>query len=232
MATSPRLLPDLDDELAFALGQIEELLLTLRSWEEDPDDPAQLPAPLADGVALDALRQLWDAIVPTQSRHHRPAVPGRLLGPDGRYEHRPLRLVLVDDTDLQTLGAAGQALGHALATAPGGELAEAVAAGAEAADPTYGPAPTPVALVELMARVHGVLDLADTTDTALLRDRLRSFTGGRCVIGSHIGGQLAVGVIAGATARLCRKPAGPPAGRGARSLLTGHRGRHRRVPAI
>jgi hypothetical protein len=123
----------------------------------------------------------WDAIVPTQSRHDHPAVggrvQGRLLGPDGRYEHRPLRLVDVDDADLQILAATAQALGQALATAPHGELAEALAAGAEAAAPTYGPAPTPVGLVELIARVHGVLDLADTDDTDVLRSRLTAAAG-------------------------------------------------------
>lgn len=171
--TGVRLVPDLDDELVGTLGQVEELLLTLSAWEDDPDDPAVLPAPLAGRVALEALHRVQDAIAPTQTRQGRPApAGGRLLGPDGRYEHRPLRLVALDPADLETLAAAAAALGRELATRPHSELAEAIAAGAEAAAPTYGPAPAPVQLVEALARAHGLLDLVDTDDTALLRARL------------------------------------------------------------
>ncbi len=166
MATSPRLIPDLDDELCHALGQIEELLLTLSVWEDDPDGLAELPDPLAGRVALDALNRVQDAIGPTQTRTARPAPDGgRLLGPDGRYEHRPLRLVAIDPGDLRILGEAAAQLGRALATNPHGELVEAMAAGAEAAAPTFGPTPEPVELVEALARGLGVLDLA-ATDTA------------------------------------------------------------------
>lgn len=166
MATTHRLIPDLDDELCHALSQIEELLLTLSVWEEDPDGPAELPAPLAGRVALDALNRVQTAIGPTQTRTGRPAPDGcRLLGPDGRYEHRPLRLVAIDPGDLRVLGGAAAQLGRALATNPHGELAEAMAAGAEAAASTFGPTPQPVELVEALARALGVLDL-DATDSA------------------------------------------------------------------
>ena len=84
----------------------------------------------------------------------------------------PLRLVEVDEQDLAVLAAAAAVLGRELATRPHGELAEAMDAGADAARGDYGPAPTPVQLVETLARVHGLLDLASTADTELLTARI------------------------------------------------------------
>lgn len=168
-----RLIPDLDDELCDALSRVEELLLTLAVWEADPDDPPQLPAPLAGRVALEALNRVQDAVAPTQSRHQKPApAGGRLLGPDGRYEHRPLRLATLDLADLAVLAASAAKLGRELAINPHGEIAEAMAAGAEAAASVTADAhaPRPVELVEALSRAHGVLDLADTDDTTTLAE--------------------------------------------------------------
>jgi len=102
-----RLVPDLDDEMVFVLAQVEEVLLTLSAWESDPDAPAELPAPLAGRRALEALNRVQALIAPTQTRIDRnggeilvTVGPDRLLGPDGRYEHRPLRLVALDQADL------------------------------------------------------------------------------------------------------------------------------------
>jgi hypothetical protein len=171
MSTQPRVLvPDLDDELVHALHQLEELLLTLAAWESDPDEPARLPEPLAGEVALAAVRAVWAGVRPTQSVGDHPAYPGRLLGPDGRYEHRPLRLALLDPADVAVLSRAGQVLGLALATQPHGELAEAMAAGAEAAALSYGSVPTPGELVETIARVAGVLTPPDTGDARVLAE--------------------------------------------------------------
>jgi hypothetical protein len=161
-------IPDLDDEVCHDLGQDEELLLTLAGWEEDRAEPAVLPAPVAGRVALDALGRVQDVIGPTPTRAGRPAPAGRLLGPDGRYEHRPLRLVALDPRDLDVLTAADAALGLELALNPHGELGEAMAAGAEAAADPYGPPPQPVDLVQALARVLGLLDLAQTEDTSRL----------------------------------------------------------------
>jgi hypothetical protein len=168
-----RLIPDLDDELSHALYQVEELLLTLAVWEEDAADPVTLPAPLAHRATLDALNRVQAVINPTQSRTDRPTPGGRIVGPDGHYEHRPLRLVRLDPTDVDVLGAAAALLGRELATEPHGELADAMAAGAEAAT-VYGPAPRPVQLVEALARAHGLLDLAPTGDTAHLAELLKA----------------------------------------------------------
>ncbi|NUP00891.1 MAG: hypothetical protein HOW59_23515, partial [Nonomuraea sp.] len=57
------LVPDLGEDLARAVGELERLLLVLRAAESVG---SVLPGPLADGVALTALRRLWRAVVPTQ----------------------------------------------------------------------------------------------------------------------------------------------------------------------
>ncbi|MFP5070250.1 hypothetical protein ACLFMI_11360 [Pseudonocardia nantongensis] len=99
----------------------------------------------------------------------------RLFGPDGQHEHRPLRLVEVAPQDLAVLAATAGRLGHALALT-GSELAEAIEAGVEAANPaSYSTSPTTgVELVEVFARVNGQLDLATTADTEILTARLWS----------------------------------------------------------
>jgi hypothetical protein len=179
-----RLLPDLDDELTHALGQLEELLLTLSAWEDGPDAPLTLPAPLADRQVLAALQRVAAVVAPTQTRAETTASPGwgRLLGPDRRYEHLPLRLVEVDEQDLAMLADAAAVLGRELATHPQGELAEAMEAGADAARGASGSAPTPVQLVETLARVHGLLDLAITADTELLTARIAAAGRGDVVL--------------------------------------------------
>ena len=80
-----------------------------------------------------------------------------------------VHLVALDRADVAVLGAAAAVLGHALGIAPDSELAEALASGARDAAPACGPAPSTVALMVGLARAHGLLDLADTDDTAALR---------------------------------------------------------------
>jgi hypothetical protein len=174
-----RVVPDLDDELVFVLGQAEEVLLTLSAWESDPDEPAVLPAALADRRALDALNRVQSSIGPTQTRFDRNGAaipvtvgPARLLGPDRCYEHRPLRLVDLDQNDLDLLAAATAEMGRVLAVSPHSELADALAAGAEAAGDTHRSAAEPVAIVMGLTRALGVLDLAVTDDTTLLAARI------------------------------------------------------------
>ncbi len=159
-------LPDLDTGFTAALGEVEELLLTLR-WQEtgDPDDLVAHPAALGGGVALQALRRVADTVRPTQNDPETATGP-RLLGPDGRYEHVPLRFVRVRAADIDALSAAAAALGEPART-------EAVTdalrlhAGHRAQDREF---PDPDAA--LVARVAGVLDLEWTSDTKLLRARL------------------------------------------------------------
>ncbi|RZT75512.1 hypothetical protein EV383_6253 [Pseudonocardia sediminis] len=174
-----RLIPDLDDDLVAELARVEELLLTLAVWEEDdPDGPAVLPVPLAGRVALEALNRVQRQIAATQSRSHPSAPPLPLMfGADGHYEHRPLRLVEIEAGDLALLSAAAMCLGHTLAVAPASELAEAIAAGAEASGGAFTAAPSGGELVEAFARINGLLDLATTADTELLAARLQDARG-------------------------------------------------------
>lgn len=190
------LVPDLDDELTVVLSQVEELLLTVAAAALDAlnDDhghevqPLMLPAPLAGRVALDALNRVQAVVEPTQTRDGRPAPGGgRLLGADGRYEHRPLRLVVLDPADLDVLSAAAATMGHELATGPRSVLWEVLHAGAEAAAGAglYGLTETtviPHALVEALARAHDLLDLAVTDDTRTVATRVADLDHGDIVL--------------------------------------------------
>lgn len=187
-----RLVPDLDDELCRVLDQVEEVLLTLAEWESDPDAQAVIPAALAERNALGAVHRTQDIIGPTQNlvdeRGER-CVPrisgagaGRVFAPDRSYEHRPLRIVEVETTDLEVLAKAAAAIGLALAVDPHSELADAITAGVDAAAPDYGPPPEPADVVAGLARVLGVLDLAVTADTRVLSALLNRAGGADIVL--------------------------------------------------
>ena len=104
-------LPDLDREFTGALVQVEEVLLTLR-WQEseDPDEAVTHPPALAGGVALQAVRRVFDVVRPTQTDPDTWTGP-RVFAPDGRYEHVPLRFLHLRAADIAALGAAAAALG-------------------------------------------------------------------------------------------------------------------------
>ncbi|MEV0589664.1 hypothetical protein [Nonomuraea sp. NPDC050310] len=119
MAVRTILVPDLDDEITHALAELEELLLTYRGWEEvDGLDPGELPDPLAAGIALASVRSLWEVLGPTQGRqavdHGRSA---RLLAPNGRYEHAPVRLVDVAVADVLVMAGLARMLADPAAPA-------------------------------------------------------------------------------------------------------------------
>jgi len=160
--------PDLDEDLTAAFGDVEELLLTLR-WqeEEDPDGSVRHPPALAGAVALQALRRVADTVRATQIKPET-WTGGRVLGPDGRYEHTPLRFVRLRAADIAALSAAAAALGEPVRSE---EVAEALRMHAvhRPADP--GAADPVTGLVSLVARVAGLLDLAWTGDAELLRAR-------------------------------------------------------------
>ncbi|MEV4016838.1 hypothetical protein AB0J35_40725 [Nonomuraea angiospora] len=88
-------------------------MLTYAVWENTGQvEPGELPAPLAGGAALKALRRLAAVLAPTQGeRAIKVGTTGRLLAPHGRYEFAPLRLVDVDQADVQVLAAAARVLG-------------------------------------------------------------------------------------------------------------------------
>ncbi|WP_344906114.1 hypothetical protein, partial [Streptosporangium longisporum] len=113
-------------------------------------------------AALEALRRIAAAVRPTQGRHAVEAGrTGRLLAPGGTYEHVPLRLAHVEMGDVEALAAAARALG---APYPG-EWVEAALSETDTAIP--GPQ-----LVVRLAQLTGLLDLAETPSTTLLRERL------------------------------------------------------------
>jgi hypothetical protein len=162
--------PDLDGELLATLGQLEELLLMLPG-DEDGDE---LPEPFAHDEALGAIRRIRAALRPTQRLVDDAARPGRLLAPDGRYEHIPLTPVELDEGDLSLLGSTARALGAAARFSVLGETLDDAAA--------IDPHKTPAALVEGLARLHGVLDLELTDDARALLPKLRAGVIGEVVL--------------------------------------------------
>jgi hypothetical protein len=160
------LVPDLDDELTHALTSIEELLLEVGAWEaEDPD--YSWPAPLGGGRALEAVRRIWDAVAPTQGQ--RAVAAGRtarILGPDGKYEHMPLRLATIDRADVASLAAAAAAFGDPHAP---DFVREALEHGADTA---YHSSDNEACtrLVMTAAQLAGLLDLAPDRDSEVLAE--------------------------------------------------------------
>jgi hypothetical protein len=111
--TTTVLIPDDEDFWALVERGEEPLLLQLAIAEDAErysDQSYQLPAPLADQVALDAYHRIQDALHDQRRHPH-----GRQLGPDGRYEHLPLLLITPPGEDLAVLDGALQALNRALA---------------------------------------------------------------------------------------------------------------------
>ncbi len=159
-----RLLPDLGDELTAALAHIEELLLEVAAWEKDVPDAAW-PAPLAGGQALEAARRIWDAVAPTQDKRAASAGhTGRLFAPDGRYEHLPLRLVDVDQADVDALAKAAAIFGDPHAA---DHVRQALAHGADIAYRRDDDEACTL-LVMTAAQLAGLLDLAPDQDTGIL----------------------------------------------------------------
>ncbi len=109
------LVVDLDGEPLALLRALEEVLLCLSTGEDDDrqvpragTEPLRLPAPLADRVALAAVPRLLAALAPTQSRG---PDRGRLLAPDGRYEHAPMTALSLPAADINLLSTIAATLG-------------------------------------------------------------------------------------------------------------------------
>jgi hypothetical protein len=177
------LVVDLDGELLAPLRALEEIQLCLGTWEDDErenpaadPEPLRLPVPLAGRVALGTVQRLLSALAPTQSR---PPGSGRLLAPDGRYEHAPMTALTLPAADIDLLSATAAALGHPGLDPDIGELvdtyAEQFAADRRAGGRTE--------LVSLLARLAGLLDLSPTDDTRRLTTRLQATPpGADCVL--------------------------------------------------
>jgi hypothetical protein len=160
------LVVDLDGEPLAPLRALQEILLCLGTWEDDDrrdpgtdNQPLRLPPPLADRVALAAVQRLLSAL----GAHPAPRGPGcgRLLAPDGRYEHAPMTALTLPAADIGLLSDTAAALGHPGLDADIGELvaahAEQLAGGCRSGGRT--------GLVWLLARLAGLLGLAPTDDT-------------------------------------------------------------------
>jgi hypothetical protein len=185
------LVVDLDGELLVPLRAVEEVLLCLGLWEyeerqgraaaaaaaADADaEPLRLPAPRATRSASGAVQRLLTALAPTQSLGPE---RGRLLAPDGRYEHAPLTALTPPAVDIDLLSATAAALGHPGLDPDIADLVSTVADqlgdGHRRADRTE--------LVSLLARLAGLLDLAPTDDTRMLTARLQTTPLGQsCVL--------------------------------------------------
>lgn len=183
------LVPDLGGAPLIVLSLVEQVLADLRVWELsdalDPPERAalQLPVPLAGGVALGAVRRLARRLGPTQRLG---VGRGRLLGPDGCYEHTSLSVVTVPVVDvellIQTAGELGRpdldpdvveviaGYGERLAgTDPPSDINPPSDIGPES---PRGAGERRVQLVAAAAALAGLLDLAPTEDTQLLVARL------------------------------------------------------------
>jgi hypothetical protein len=134
------------------------------AWEEDDPDTAW-PPPLACGQALEAVRRIWEAVAPAQGeRAAKAGRTGRLLAPDGRYEHAPLRLADVGQADVDALAAAAAALGDPHAP---GHVRQALEHGAGIAYHDDGDQAR-TRLVMTVAQLAGLLGLAPDHDSEML----------------------------------------------------------------
>lgn len=156
------LIPDLETELTAVLVRTEETLIAVSWWEADGTD---LPRPLADQEALRAVRRLWDALAPSQGHGSRSF---RLLAPNGRYEHLPLHVTIVDEDAIRVLREVVVALRHAVRV--GEPFADAVTEQADCGEDTD-------TVVTDMARLQRLLELDWTRDAALLTDQITAGTG-------------------------------------------------------
>ncbi len=170
------LVVDLDGQPLAVLSVLEELLADLAAWEEsdatDPPHhraPLRLPAPLAGGVTLAAVRRLAEALQPTQCLG---SERGRLLAFDGSHTHPPLSVLTLPSADIALLSATASALGR-----PGLEpdLVDVLTAYADRLTDQLADRHTPADRARFVARIAalaGLLDLAPTAATQLLIARL------------------------------------------------------------
>lgn len=174
----PRLVPD-DEALGGLLRRadtlLETLAINLEDSQEDPE-PWRFPAPLADRTAVDAMDRVADAVRAQSTTWWQDNPEGPwLYAPDGRYQHTPVRGVLIDPQDLATLEAAVHTCMRALT--PGAaqgdpalaDLAEVIGQ-VELDDDHIGQQPpiTGRQALDALARLVALLDLAPDADTQTL----------------------------------------------------------------
>ena len=177
------LVADLDGAPLTVLSVLEELLRDLAAWEEsDVVDPLEirealrLPAPLAGGVALAAVRRLAAALGPTQCLGWE---RGRLLAPDGSHAHPALSMLTLPSADLALLSATAAALGRP-GLAP--DLVDVLTGYADRLTEQLAGRHSPADRAGFVARIAalaGLLDLAPTAASQLLIARLAANPPGR-----------------------------------------------------
>jgi len=91
-------LPYTDGDVAHVLGQLEEMLLALDEWDDDPP----LPASLANREVVDAVGRLASFVASVEREP--PAV--QPVAPDGRFELVPLVFVTLGRKDQARIVAA------------------------------------------------------------------------------------------------------------------------------
>lgn len=174
----PRLIPD-DEALGALLRRadvlLETLVISLVDSQADPE-PWRFPPPLADRAAVDAFDRIAEEVRArsTTWRQDNPEGPW-LYAPDGRYQHTPVRIVLIDPDDLATLEATVHTCIRALApsTAHGDPVLADLAAvigqlELDDDDIGYKQPITGQQGLDALARVVALLDLAPDTDTQTL----------------------------------------------------------------
>jgi hypothetical protein len=183
MSTAPTGEEQLGRRVVLVLDLVGQPLADLAAWEEsdaaDPPEaraPLRLPAPLAGGVALAAVRRLAAALGPTQCLGWQ---RGRLLAPDGSHAHPPLSVLTLPSADLAVLSATAAALGR-----PGLEpdLVDVLTGYADRLTVQLAGRHTPADRAGFVARIAalaGLLDLAPTAASQLLIARLAGSPPGR-----------------------------------------------------
>ncbi len=175
------------DVLMGDLLRIEELLLTLRRWTDEAaasgGDGWTPPGPLAGSAPVAAINRLQDALRPTQSSIRRdvrrdqvevpPAGP-RWYAANGRTEIAALSFVTLATADVDLLGAIAAELGR-----PDGDpdVREAIELHEEDLPAAATARDRERQRLVAAARIHGMLDLAPTADTAALAEAARTAAG-------------------------------------------------------
>lgn len=154
-ATQRIVVPDLDDELHGFTEPLDEALRHLAATIDDPE-AAPLPAILA-GPGSEAFARSDTRSTPR---------PRSLLGPDGRYEHEPIRVVEIDHDNTVRLGSLLGTLRRVVyETGYAGDVDEYLndfLSDYAKAELDSGQA------LELLARFHGVIDLDNSAVLAIL----------------------------------------------------------------
>jgi hypothetical protein len=187
MGAIVRLVPDIGEGLVAMTGAVETMLRALAATEAD-ERLSGLPLVLAHGVALRVFGRVGRAVVGTQTRiadsgglrRPRPGPgSGRWVSADRERDLVPLRPVVVAVDDLDLLQQAACALGKCVAAGPGSPVFTAVHATASAGAVSQS---DPHALVAMLARFAGLLDLAVSTDGKAIRGRLRLAADGEEIV--------------------------------------------------